>query len=107
MSLFGLVITLSILIIFIPLYGYMAAAWASFSANLSMMVLSYFLGQKYYPIPYNLKTALNFTLLAAGLASLMYLNFQYSHSRLKDEWYKDQIQKQNGLAGTLGVSVFL
>ena len=78
MSLFGLVITLSILIIFIPLYGYMAAAWASFSANLSMMVLSYFLGQKYYPIPYNLKTALNFTLLAAGLASLMYLNFQYS-----------------------------
>lgn len=35
------------------------------------------------------------------------LNFQYSHSRLKDEWYKDLIQKQNGLAGTLGVSVFL
>lgn len=35
------------------------------------------------------------------------LNFQYSHSRLRDEWYKNQIQKQNGLAGTLGVSVFL
>lgn len=78
MSLFGLVITLTILIVFIPLYGYMAAAWSSFFANLSMMVLSYFLGQKYYPIPYNLKTALNFTLLAGVLASLMYLNFQYS-----------------------------
>ena len=78
MSLFGLVITLTILIVFIPIYGYMAAAWASFFANLSMMVLSYFLGQKHYPIPYNLKTALNFTLLAGGLAFLMYLNFQYS-----------------------------
>ncbi len=78
MSLFGLAITLSILILFIPLYGYMAAAWASFFANLSMMVLSYFLGQKHYPIPYNLKTALNFTLLAGGLGFLMFLNFRYS-----------------------------
>ena len=78
MSLFGLVITLTILIVFIPLYGYMAAAWSSFIANLSMMVLSYFLGQKHYPIPYNLKTAGNFVLLTAVLGILMFLNFMYS-----------------------------
>ncbi|MDD4606442.1 MAG: polysaccharide biosynthesis C-terminal domain-containing protein [Dysgonamonadaceae bacterium] len=82
MSLFGLVITLSILILFIPHYGYMAAAWASFFANLSMMVVSYFLGQKKYPIPYNLKTALNFTLLAGVLGFLMFLNFRYSPNLL-------------------------
>ncbi|MFA6863887.1 MAG: polysaccharide biosynthesis C-terminal domain-containing protein, partial [Dysgonamonadaceae bacterium] len=82
MSIFGLVITLSILILFIPHYGYMAAAWASFFANLSMMVVSYFLGQKKYPIPYNLKTALNFTLLAGVLGFLMFLNFRYSPNLL-------------------------
>ena len=82
MSLFGLVITLSILIVFVPHYGYMACAWASFFANFSMMVLSYFLGQKHYPIPYDLKTIGYFVLLAAGLGVLMFLNFRYSPSVL-------------------------
>ncbi len=78
MSLFGLVITLTILIVFIPHYGFMACAWASFIANLAMMILSYFLGQKHYPIPYNLKTALNFTLLTIVLGGVMYLNFTFT-----------------------------
>lgn len=78
MSLFGLVITLTILIVFIPIYGYMAAAWSSFFANLSMMVLSYFLGQKHYPIPYNLRTAGYFVSLTAALGTVMFLNFMYS-----------------------------
>ena len=78
MSLFGLVITLTILIVFVPIYGYMACAWASFFANLSMMVLSYFLGQKHYPIPYDLKTAGKFVLLAAVLGVFMFLNFRYA-----------------------------
>ncbi|HTN68593.1 MAG TPA: polysaccharide biosynthesis C-terminal domain-containing protein [Dysgonamonadaceae bacterium] len=82
MSLFGLVITLTILIVFIPHYGYMASAWASFFANLSMMMVSYFLGQKNYPIPYDLKTALSFTLLAGILGFLMFLNFHYSPNLL-------------------------
>ena len=78
MSLFGLVITLTILIVFVPIYGYMPCAWASFFANLSMMVLSYFLGQKHYPIPYDLKTAGKFVLLAAVLGVFMFLNFRYA-----------------------------
>lgn len=78
MSLFGLVITLTILFVFIPHYGYMACAWASFFANFSMMVLSYFLGQKHYPIPYDLKTAGKFVLLAAVLGVCMFLSFKYS-----------------------------
>ena len=78
MSLFGLVITLTILIVFVPIYGYMACAWASFFANLSMMVLSYFLGQKHYPIPYDLKTGGKFVLLAAVLGMFMFLNFRYA-----------------------------
>lgn len=78
LSLFGLIITLTILIVFIPHYGYMACAWASFFANLAMMLASYFLGQKHYPIPYDLRTALKFTSLTILLGAIMYINFIYS-----------------------------
>lgn len=67
MSLFGFMITIAINILFIPRYGYMACAWASFAANLSMMVVSYFLGQKNYPIPYDLRSAVFYVLLSMFL----------------------------------------
>ncbi len=43
-SIFGFIITILINVLFIPHFGYMACAWASFIANLSMMLISYFLG---------------------------------------------------------------
>lgn len=55
-SLAGLAITLAINITFVPLFGYMASAAASFFCYLIMMVVSYFYGQKYYPIKYDLKS---------------------------------------------------
>lgn len=51
----GAVITIVLNLIFIPFYGYMASAWVSLIAYTSMMILSYMLGQKNYPIPYQLK----------------------------------------------------
>lgn len=71
MSIFGFIITIAINILFIPRFGYMACAWASFIANLAMMLLSYFLGQKHYPIPYNLRSAATFFLLSACLFLFM------------------------------------
>ncbi|MFT4524296.1 MAG: O-antigen/teichoic acid export membrane protein [Bacteroidia bacterium] len=53
LAIFGAVITLVINIAFIPEYNYMASAWATFACYGSMMVASFFLGQKYYPVPYN------------------------------------------------------
>jgi len=41
--------------LFIPTYGYMASAWATMIVYALQMVLSYYLGQKYYPIKYNLR----------------------------------------------------
>lgn len=55
LSIIGTVITVLINVLFIPIYGYMAAAWASFICYLVIMLLSYFLGQKYFPIDYQLK----------------------------------------------------
>ncbi len=84
LSIMGFVITLSIQIAFIPTHSYMACAWAAFAANLVMMVVSYFLGQKHYPIPYNLKTALLFTLVAAVLFGAM----QMSHAYVQNVWLR-------------------
>ncbi len=49
----GLVVTLLINILFMPVYGYTAAAWGHFFSYLTMIILSAWLGGKYYPIPYN------------------------------------------------------
>jgi len=77
MSLFGFVITLLINILFIPHFSYMACAWASFIANLVMMLISYVLGQKNYPIPYNLKSAGFFFLLSMILFTGISLTYAY------------------------------
>ena len=52
-SIVGALFTLIINIILIPMYGYLGSAFATLVAYLTMSVLSYFMGQKYYPIPYN------------------------------------------------------
>jgi O-antigen/teichoic acid export membrane protein len=51
----GAFITIAINWIFIPKFGYMASAWATLIVYAFQMIVSYFLGQKYYPINYNLR----------------------------------------------------
>jgi O-antigen/teichoic acid export membrane protein len=61
LSLIGAVITLALNFWWIPLspghliHGYIGSAWATFICYGSMMVIAYLLGQRYYPVPYNLK----------------------------------------------------
>jgi O-antigen/teichoic acid export membrane protein len=45
-------------IIFVPIYGYIASAWATLIANLIIVGISYCIGQKYFPIKYDLKNIL-------------------------------------------------
>jgi O-antigen/teichoic acid export membrane protein len=60
LSLIGALITLILNFWWIPLdsshliYGYYGSAWATFICYGSMMVLSYLIGQKYFPVNYNL-----------------------------------------------------
>lgn len=54
-TLMGLLITLAGNFILVPLIGYYGCAWASFLCYGSMMTVSYFVGQKKYPINYNVK----------------------------------------------------
>lgn len=61
----GCAVLLTINVLFVPKFGYMACAWAGFAGYAVAMLLSYFVGQKKFPINYNLKeTALYFTLAA-------------------------------------------
>jgi O-antigen/teichoic acid export membrane protein len=53
-STFGALITLILNFWLIPIIGYKGSALATLSAYGSMMLLSYYFGRKYYPIPYNL-----------------------------------------------------
>lgn len=51
-TLAGAVITILLNIWWIPLFSYTGSAWATFVCYAFMMVVSYRLGQKHYPIPY-------------------------------------------------------
>ncbi|MDD2437015.1 MAG: oligosaccharide flippase family protein [Massilibacteroides sp.] len=66
-SILGCIITVSIILVFVPIYGFMACAWASFVCNLVMMLLSYFIGQKKYPVRYDLKSAAIYGLVAVAV----------------------------------------
>lgn len=51
----GAFLTISINYLFIPMYGYMASAWATMLVYAAMMVASYIWGQQHYPINYNVR----------------------------------------------------
>ncbi len=63
----GAVITIVLNIYLIPRLGYEGAAWTTFTAYGSMAVLSYLLGRKFFPVPYNLKKISGYVLFAVAL----------------------------------------
>ncbi|GGE63737.1 polysaccharide biosynthesis protein [Pedobacter psychrotolerans] len=63
-SLVGATITIVFNVILIPKYSYMGSAWVSMATYGTMMIISYILGQKYYPIPYNLKKILAYLIVS-------------------------------------------
>ena len=77
-SVVGVIITLAVNIIFVPVYSYIASAWAAFACYFVMMLISYFYGQKHMPIQYNLKAIGTYTALALGLFLIsLWINTPY------------------------------
>lgn len=66
-SLTGCIILILMNIFLVPQYGYIACAWAGVTGYGVAMLLSYFVGQKKYPIQYDLKAIGMYVLLAAVL----------------------------------------
>ncbi|HAI85063.1 MAG TPA: hypothetical protein DCL43_15475 [Chitinophagaceae bacterium] len=72
-TLAGVAITFAINYLFIPSYGYIACAWATFLCYTCMMILSFRWGQKHYFIPYKWKKLLAYiaiVLLLFGIQSI-------------------------------------
>jgi O-antigen/teichoic acid export membrane protein len=62
-TLIGAGITIALNILLIPRFHYLGAAIATFCCYLFMMITSYILGQKYYPVPYPKKKLLAYLAL--------------------------------------------
>ena len=71
-SLIGLAITLVLQIVGVPLIGYWASCGSSLVCYFVIMLLSYFIGQKKAPIPYDLKNIGRYTALTLVLLGIYY-----------------------------------
>ena len=71
-SIIGLVITLVLQVVGVPLIGYWASCGSSLVCYFVIMLLSYFIGQKKAPIPYDMKRIGLYTLLTVALLGIYY-----------------------------------
>lgn len=67
LSVIGASVTVVLNFVLIPTMGYYGSAWAAFFAYFVMMVLSFFLGQRHFKVPYNLRRLVFYPGLAIAL----------------------------------------
>ncbi len=67
LTIFGAIITIILNFYWIPRIGYMGCAWATLICYASMMIASYFLGNKHYPVNYDLKHIFGYLGLSVAL----------------------------------------
>jgi len=75
-SVFGAIITVVFNIVLIPKIGFLAAALATLVTYSFMMLLSYFVGKKHYPVPYQLKKVGIYLLITILFSSASFLYFR-------------------------------
>ncbi len=66
-SLIGVVITVAINVMLIPVYGYMAAAWAHIAAYGAMIAVSFAFAENNYKVDYNLKQIIPYFIMAVAM----------------------------------------
>lgn len=74
----GCVMLIAIDVLLIPRFSYMACAWAGFAAYGTSMLVSYFVGQRYYPIAYPVRAILGYV----ALAVVLFIGINRSNARL-------------------------
>ena len=67
MSAIGCAVLVAVNVIFVPRIGYMACAWGGLAGYGTCVLLSYFIGQHYYRVPYPVPTILGYFALALAL----------------------------------------
>ena len=79
-SVFGAIITLVLNFWLIPIIGYKGSAIATLAAYGSMVLLSYYFGKKYYPIPYNLKKIGLYLMVSIAFSLVSFYQFRENYS---------------------------
>lgn len=75
-SVAGAVLTIVLNFALIPTIGYFGSAIATLAAYAFMMLLSFYYGKKYYPIPYDLKKIIGYLSLAIGISGVSFYQFR-------------------------------
>lgn len=78
-SVLGAIITLALNFWLIPIMEYRGSAIATLVAYASMMVISYYYGQKYYPIPYNLKKMSLYVLVSSAFSVISFYVYRENY----------------------------
>ena len=71
MSAIGAAVMIAVNVALVPRIGYRACAWGGFAGYGTAMLMSFFIGRKYYPVPYDTKGILGFVALALGIYVVM------------------------------------
>ncbi|MBC8146711.1 MAG: polysaccharide biosynthesis C-terminal domain-containing protein [Bacteroidetes bacterium] len=72
-AILGAIVTIALNIYWIPRIGYIGSAWATLICYAAMMIISFVLGHKYYPVKYNYVKITGYI----GLAVLLFLFTEY------------------------------
>ena len=69
----GCIVLIAFNIVFIPRFGFMACAWGGVAGYATAMLLSYFVGQRKYPVRYPLVSIGVYAAIAAAFTAVMLL----------------------------------
>ncbi len=69
----GSVITIAMNVLLVPRFSYLGAAWGHFICYFLMMISSWLMGRKFYPVPYDVRSILTYTMVAVVLYLLFRL----------------------------------
>jgi O-antigen/teichoic acid export membrane protein len=75
-SIIGAIITVLFNVILLEKIGFIASAWATLLAYGTMMLLSYFIGKKRYPVPYNLKKSGSYLVVSIVISFISFTYFR-------------------------------
>lgn len=83
----GALLSIGLNILWIPSFGYMAAAYTTLICYFSMCAIAYLFGQKFYPIPYNLFRTFSYIIIAL----ILFIISNAINTYFKDNFILSQI----------------
>lgn len=78
-SIVGAIITLVLNYLLIPTMSYYGSAIATIAAYGSMMTISYYFGNKYYPIPYDSRKIFMYLIISIGFSAISFYGFRENY----------------------------